>query len=108
MPRETTRQRGNQRKFARDGCEARAAKFPGRRFAGRITGSESEHFPALARQLTSSAGRTRVSAHVEGFFVARARRRAPVKKRFLARRYICSCASNDCTPKLVQGGMLSR
>ena len=32
-----------------------------------------EHFPALARQLTSSAGRTRVSAQLEGFFVARAR-----------------------------------
>ena len=43
----------------------------GRRFAGEISSSESGHFQALARQLTSSAGRTRVSAQVEGFFVVR-------------------------------------
>src|SRR5436190_19886314 len=70
MPRHEARQRGNQRKFANGGRWPKLANFPGRRFTRGASPRESEHFPALARQLTSSAGRTRVSATVEGFFVA--------------------------------------
>ena len=51
-----------------NGKRAAAARAAARQFStGRRFGSsESGHFPALARQLTSSAGRTRVSATVEG------------------------------------------
>src|SRR4029078_6047871 len=38
---------------------------------------ESEHFPAPARQLTSSAGRTCVRPRWKGFFANALRRRAP-------------------------------
>ena len=51
------------------GREAKNGKFPGAQIRRLEYHGESEHFPALARQLTSSAGRTRVSAQVEGFFV---------------------------------------
>ena len=58
-----TRQRGNQLVSVLHRSVRHAST--GRRFVRRFR-RESGHFPALARQLTSSAGQTRVLATVEG------------------------------------------